>query len=236
MRNQLLKVFEGKRQRPAFSTAMIEGWILPSWFIKQSDLLNPGYVLGKYRFANLCFRNWTAFCDDKGQPVLLIDREGTISFPNLGVSVEIWVNDGKSFITPGKFLQTKQTVDPEFPCIETKSSFKYGNYKSRIFPIIDLQNNWIGLELNLYAAGELAFNDFLISLVVRPYDHNGLTAIRQLEYKNKRIRVNYIELLQLEVEPKIIFCSHAGLGDVTDYLKLEENKLAATSSDGSCTG
>lgn len=236
MGNQLLKVFAGKRQRPAFTTAMIEGWILPSWFMKQSDLLNPGYVFGKYRFANLCFRNWTAFCDAEGQPALLIDGEGTISFPNLGVSIEIWVNDGQSFITPGKFLQTKQTVDPEFPCIETKSFFKQGNYQSRTFPIVGLPNNWIGLELNLDIAGELAFNDLLIALVVRPYDHNGLSAIRGLEYKNKRLIVNHLELLQFEAEPKIIFCSHAGLGDVTEYLTLEENKLAATSADGSCTG
>lgn len=236
MGNQLLRVFAGKRQRPAYTAAMIEGWILPSWFVKQSDLLNPGYVFGEYRFANLCFRNWTAFCDAKGQPALLIDREGTISFPNFGVSVEIWVNDGQSFITPGKFLQTKQRVDPEFPCIETKSFFKHGNYQSRLFPIVGLPNNWIGLELNLDIAGELAFNDLLIALVVRPYDHNGLSAIKGLEYQNKRLIVNYLELVQFEVEPKIIFCTHAALGDVTEYLKFEENKLAATSADGSCTG
>lgn len=236
MENQLLRVFAGKRQRPAFTAAMIEGWSLPSWFMKQNDLLNSGYIFGKYQFANVCFRNWTAFSDAKGQPALLIDREGTISFPNLGVSVEIWVNDGWSFITPGKFLQTKQRVDPEFPCVETKGFFKRGSYQSRLFPILGLPNNWLGLELNLEAAGELAFNDLLIALVVRPYDHNGLTAIRGLEYKNKRLIVNYLELLQFETEPKIIFCSHAGLGDVTEYLKLEENKLAATSADGSCTG
>ncbi len=236
MGNQFLKVFEGKRQKPTFSKTMIGGWILPSWFIKQSDLLNPGYVFGKYRFANLCFRNWTAFCNDKGQPVLIIDREGTISFPEIGVSVEIWVNDGKRFITPGKFLQTQQTVNPEFLCIETKSLFKKGIYQSRIFPIEDLHNTYIGLEIGLYASGESAFNDFLMCLVMRPYDHNGLSAIRRLEYKDKRIKVNYIELLQLDIEPKIVFCTHAGLGDVTDYFKLEENKLAVASMDGSCTG
>lgn len=236
MGNQLLKVFEGKRGKPAFSTAMIRGWILPSWFIKQRDLINLGYVFGKYRFANICFRNWTAFCNEKGQPVLLIDKDGTISFPKIGVSVEIWINDGRKFITPGRFLQTKQTATPEFLCVETKGFFKDGVYQSRLFPILGSSNNWTGLELNLYAAGESACNDYLVCLVVRPFDHNGLTAIRQLEYKNKRIKVNFIELLQLETEPKIVFCTHAGLGDVTDFSKFDENKLGVKSTDGSCTG
>lgn len=236
MGNQILKVFEGKRQKPAFSTTMIGGWILPSWFIKQSDLLNLGYVFGKYQFANICFRNWTAFCNDKGQPVLLVDKEGTISFPKIGVSIEIWVYDGKKFITPGRFNQTKQTAKPEFFCVETKSSFKNGVFQSRLFPIVGLTHTWTRLELNLYAKGESVFNDYLVCLVVRPFDHNGLTAISQLEYKNKRIKVNYIELLQLETEPKIVFCTHAGLGDVTDFLKYEGNKLEVTSMDGSCTG
>lgn len=236
MRNQFLKALEWKQQKPSFSAARIEDWILPSWFIKQSDFLNPGYVFGKYQFANICFRNWTAFCNYKGQPVLFIDGEGTVSFPHIGVSVEIWVNNGKVLITPGKFLQTRVTVDPDFPSIETINSFKEGVLKSRVFPILGLQEAWIGLELNLYAAGESAFNDFLLCLVVRPYDNNGLTRIKKLEYRNKSIKVNYNELLQLEIEPKIIFCTHAGLGDVTDYFKLEENKHAVTSPDGSCTG
>lgn len=236
MRDQFLKVFEGKRQKPTFSTAMIGGWILPSWFVKQSDLSKPGYIFGNYRFANLCFRNWTAFCDDKGLPVLNIDREGTISFPQIGVSIEIWVNDGKKLITPGRFIQTKQTIDEEFLCIETTSSFQNGFCQSRIFPIDGLHNTCIGLELNLYAPAESAFSDFLVCLVVRPYDHDGLSAIRQLEYKNKRLKVNYIELLQLEIEPKIVFCTHAGLGEITDFFKLEKNNLAIVSMDGSCTG
>ncbi len=233
---QLLKAFEGKRQKPAYSTAAIESWVLPSWFIKQSDPLSPGYVLGDYRFANICYRNWTAFCNETGEPVLLIDEEGAFSFPKIGISVEVWVNDGKRFFTPGRFLQTEQKGDPEFPCIETKSLLQNGILKSLIFPIEDLWNPCIGLDLELYAAGESAFSDFLVFLVVRPYDHNGLSAINRLEYKNKRIKVNNNELFQLETEPKIVFCTHAGLGDVIEYFKLEENNFAVTSPDGSCTG
>lgn len=236
MGRQLLKAFEVKRQKPNFSTAEIESWVLPSWFIKQSNPLSSGYVFGKYRFTNLCYRNWTSFCNEYGEQVLLVDREGTISFPKIGVSVEVWVNDGETFFTPGQFLQTEQKTAPEFLCIETKSEFQNGIFKSRIFPIKRFQNVSVGLELELYATGESAFSNYLILLVIRPYDHNGLTAINRLEYKNKRIKLNNSELLQLETEPKIVFCTHAGLGDVTEYFKLERNNAAVTSTDGSCTG
>lgn len=216
---------------------MIEGWLLPSWFIKQNQLLSPGWVLGKYRFANICFRNWTSFCNRKGEPVLLIDKEGTISFPQIGVSVEVWVNDGKNFIAPGRFLQTEQTMDPECLSIETKSVFNKGICNTRFFPIEGLGNNiYIGMELNLFVAEEAAFTNFLICLVVRPYDHNGLTAIRSLEYEHKRVKVNHQEIFQLETEPKIIFFTHAGLGDVTECSKIEHNNYTITSKDGCCTG
>ena len=233
---QLLKKIETKRQRPGFTTAMIESWLLPSWFTKQSQLLSPGFVLDKYRFANVCFRKWTTFCNHKGEPVLLVDEEGTVSFPQIGVSVEVWVNDGKKFITPGRFLQTEQTADPEYLGIETKSMFDQGICKTKFFPIEGTGNVFIGMELRLFAGEEAVFNNFLICLVVRPYDHNGLTAIRSLEYKNKRVKVNHRVIFQLETEPRIVFCTHAGMGDVTECLKLEHNNLAVTSMDGSCTG
>jgi len=212
MNNQLLKAFEGKRQKPAFSMIAIESWILPSWFIKQTGPLYPGYVLGEYRFANLSYRNWTEFCNETGEPVLLVDGDGTIALPKIGVSVEIWVNDGKKLFTPGRFLQTVQKGATEFLCIETKSQFQNGVCKSLVFPIKDLRNYYIGLDLELYAAGESAFSDFLVLLVVRPYDHDGLTAVNRLEYKNKHLKVNNIELFQLESEPKIVYTTHAGLG------------------------
>lgn len=236
MGNQLLKTFEVKRQKPAFSTAEIDSWVLPSWFIKQSDPLSPGYVFGKCRFANLCYRNWTAFCNENGEPVLIVDREGTISFPKIGVSIEVWVNDGNTFFTPGRFIKTEQKAAPEFLCIETKSIFQNGIYKSRIFPIEGRRNLSIGFELELYAAGEDAFSNYLIFLVVRPYDHNGLAAINRLEYKNRRLKLNNLELLQFETEPKMVFCTHAGVGDVTEYFKLEQNNLSVTAMNGSCTG
>lgn len=237
MSYQLLKSINTKLQRPVFTTAMIEGWLLPSWFIKQSELLSPGCVLGKYQFVNICFRNWTSFCNHKGEPVLLIDKEGTISFPQIGVSVEVWINDGKKFIVPGRFLRTEQTMDPEYLSIETKSVFNKGICNMRFFPIESLGNIiYIGMELDLFVAEEVAFTNFLICLVVRPYDHNGLTAIRSLEYKNKRMKVNHQEIFQLETEPKIVFCTHAGMGDVTECLKFEHNNYTVTSMDGSCTG
>ncbi len=236
MGRQLLKAFEIKRQKPDFSTGEIGGWLLPSWFIKQSNPLSAGYVFGKYRFANVCYRNWTAFSNEKGEQALLIDREGTISFPKIGVSVEVWINDGETLYTPGRFLQTEQTASPEFLCIETKSRFQNGTCKSRLFPMEGFRDASFGFDLELYATGESAFRNYLILLVVRPFDHNGLTAINRLELKNKRIKLNNIELIQLETEPKIVFCTHAGLGDVTEYFKLERNNLTVTSMDGSCTG
>lgn len=234
--NLLLKVFEAKRLSPSFAASEIESWVLPLWFTKQSNPLNPGCVFDGYRFANISYRNWTALYNAGGEQILTVDRDGTISFSLMGVSVEIWVNNGETLFTPGRFLRTEQKAAVEFPCIETRSIFPKGTCISRVFIIDQCRNVSFGIELELDTPEEYAFDDFSIFLVARPYDHDGITGINRLEYKNKQLKVNNSELFQSEIEPKVIYCTHARLGDVTEYFKLGQNRLAATSTDGSCTG
>lgn len=232
---QLLKSVKRERQNYPFSPLEIKNWSLPSWFIKQSNPLSPGYIFGGNSFANLCYRNWTTLCNERGEEVLAIDGEGTVSFPKIGISIEVWVNNGKTFFTPGRFLRTEQKAFPEFPCIETRSFFQNGYYESRIFPACDCQNGLFGAEFEINATGGEVFTEFLLFLVIRPYDVNGLAAINRLEYKNRRVRVNNEELFHFETEPKIIFCTQASMGDVTDYFNLEQNKEAVSSVAGNCT-
>ncbi len=231
----LLKAVEEKRQHNSFSTSEIVNWSLPSWFLKQNDPLNPGYGFGGYRFANLCYRNWTTFYNESGKEVLVVDGEGTISFPQIGVSVEVWVNDGKTLFTPGRFLRTEQKAAPDFPCIETKSFFQSGYYNNRIFTINGYQNEYIGIEFEFYPNLRNIISEVLFFLVVRPYDHNGISAINRLEYKNHYIKVNNNNLLQFQAEPIIVFCTQAGFGDVTEYFKLDRNNESISSIAGNCT-
>lgn len=232
---QLLKNVERESQNYPFSPLEIKNWSLPSWFVRQSHPLSPGYILGGRKFANLCYRNWTMLCNESGEDVLAIDREGTILIPKKGISIEVWVNNGKTFFIPGQFIRTEQEAVPEFPCIETRGFFQNGYYESRTFPAYD-QNEFFGIEFQIYANGEEAFNEFQLLLVIRPYDYNGLTAINRLEYKNRSVRVNNEELCQFETEPKIIFCTKASMGDVTEYYKLERNREEVSSVSGNCTG
>lgn len=236
MERHLLKNDGRMRQKPIISTIPFKDWFLPSWFVKQSNPLSPGYVIGCYRFANLCHRNWTTFFNAKGEEALTVDEEGTISFPKVGVSVEIWVKSGKTFFTPGYFLKTQQKASSDFPCINTKSVFENGFYESRIFRIDETKNGTVGMEMEFHANGEHAFSELLLFFVIRPFDHNGLGAINRLEYSNQRLKVNNKELIQCETEPDILFCTQAEAGDVIEYFKFEQNNVRISSSTGNCTG
>ncbi|NLY74487.1 MAG: hypothetical protein GX075_04215 [Firmicutes bacterium] len=234
MGNHLLKAFKSKRQAPAYSAVEIGHWILPPWFIRQVNPLNSSYQWNN-SFANLSCRNWTGFCNEWGEQIITVDGDGIFSFVRSGVSLEIWVNDGAYLYTPGKYLRTEQKATPEFPCVETESRFDNGFYKSRVFPIESFRNRIFGLEFEVGANGADPFNNFLFFLVIRPYDHNGLSAIRKLEFKNRRMRVNNYELFYLDSEPEAVFCTDAREGDVTDYFKLEIARSSVTSWKGSCT-
>jgi hypothetical protein len=236
MKFHLLKNNEKIRPKPLISTIPFQNWLLPSWFVKQSDPLSPGYVIDCNRFTDLCHRNWTAFFNAKGEEILAVDEDGTISFPKIGVSIEIWVNSGKTLFRPGYFLKTQQKASSDFPCIRTKSVFENGFYENRIFQIDGTKNGTVGMEIEFHAIGEHAFSDFLLFFVIRPFDHNGLTAINRLDYKNQRLKVNNKELIQCETEPDIVFCTQAEAGDVTEYFKFEQNNEAISSSAGNCTG
>lgn len=232
----LLKNEAGIRQKSLISTIPFKNWLLPSWFVKQINPLSPGYVIDCYRFANLCHRNWTAFFNDKGEETLAVDEEGTISFPKTGVSVEIWVKSGNNLFRPGCYLKTRQEASPDFPCIRIKSVFENGFYENRIFQIDGTKNETVGMEIEFHADGEYVFSDLLLFFVIRPFDHNGLTAVNRLEYSNQCFKVNNKELMQCEIEPDIVFCTEAEAGDVTEYFIFEQNNKAISSSNGNCTG
>lgn len=232
----LLKTRAGMRPNPPLSTVTIKNWLLPAWFVKQSNPLSPGYVFDCCRFANLCYRNWTAFCDENGEETLAVDEEGTISFSKLGVSVEIWVKSGNAFFRPGRFFRTQQKAASNFLCIKTKNFFQNGFFESRIFRIDGSNGISMGMEIEFHAKGEYAFSNWLLLLVIRPFDHNGLAPINRMEYKNLHLKVNNKELIQFETEPNIVFCTQGGAGDITEYFKLEQNNDLVSSSAGNCTG
>lgn len=231
----LLKNNSKIRQKPLISTIPFKNWLLPSWFIKQSNPLSPGYIIDCHRFANLCHRNWTAFFNDKGEETITVDEEGTISFPKIGVSVEIWVKSEKTLFRPGSY-KTRQKASSDFPCIRTKSVFENGSYENRIFQIDGTKNGTAGMEIEFHACGEHVFSEILLFFVIRPFDHNGLAVINRLEYSNRRLKVNNKELIQCETEPDIVFCTKAEAGDVTEYFKLEQNNEMIASPAGDCTG
>jgi hypothetical protein len=232
----LLKTRAGVRQNPHFSTIAIKNWSLPHWFVKQSNPLSPGYVFDCCRFVNLCHRNWTAFYDENGEETLAVDEEGTISFSKLGVSVEIWVNNGNTFFRPGRFLRIEQKAVSNFLCIKTKNFYQNGFFESRIFRMDGINGISMGMEIEFHAKGEHAFGELLLLLVIRPFDHNGLAPINRLEYKNLHLRVNNKELIQFETEPNIVFCTRGGAGDITEYFKLGQNNDVVSSPAGNCTG
>ncbi|HBE80648.1 MAG TPA: hypothetical protein DDW65_23110 [Firmicutes bacterium] len=235
--NQLLQRVRVKSSTDAgrLISDKMRDWILPYWYTRQNNPLLPTYVFGGLTFCNLSYRNWTAIRGGTAGEVLFIDRMGVLFHSRLRLSFEIWVHTGERLLTPGGFEKVFQRWTPD-PGIETVSYYEHGICKTQLLPFANSVNEGIICNISLVNRSEDQLKLSAIYLVIRPWDFNGLSAIRQMEYKDNYLLINKSKVIFFEKEPQHCFFTDGIREDVTEYFQLGEGNAGLLAQDGLGTG
>lgn len=211
-------------------------WILPTWFQNQNNPLAVFYTISNLDFFNQADRNWTTLGNENAKHLIQVDQYGVLHLPKVGISVEIWLHTGEELYTPGKFLSITQSNFPCFPGIKTCHDFGTGTVETVVFPLMGSSGDSNGIEISIFSEPVNALKPVSIYLTIRPYDNEGLSWIRKLEYKNSGLYVNGRKTITLEREPKHSFFTNLTQGDVTHYFHLGEGNTRTKLYRGLCTG
>jgi hypothetical protein len=233
--NQLWQRLDPKNAPDGRLNPKMRDWVLPYWYNRQNNPLSPAFT-GASIFRNSSFRNWTAFSIINSATKLLIDRFGVIYLTEPRLSIEIWVHTGERLFTPDSYKSIIQKALPD-QGLETLSYYDNGVCSVLIRPDDMSQgSNLIGCYISLTNHLKDALKQSAFYLVIRPYDNNGLSAIRHLEYNRNSLFVNHLPLMYFGKEPKHCYFSGGIQGDVTRYFSLGEGNTRLLAADGLGTG
>ncbi len=213
--------------------SQIEDWILPHWYERQNNSLKPSFMIGDNRFINLSCRSWITLRPLKSRETVQIDRYGVIYLPKFRISIELWIQLDEKLYTPVNFPSIIQKISENEFAVET-------NYQLPGFEITTLLKPWVeyGRISYFLQPGKCrsGFKIATVSFVIRPYDNDGLSSIRSLEYKDNCLKINNRTALEFEKEPNFCYFTNEENGDVSRFFKVGEGNNSINSAKGLATG
>ena len=227
---------EVKRDSHKLQTELNPGmleWLLPAWFVNQSDPCHPAYIQDKLDFYNLSCRNWTNL--KAGPNNLLLDRQGSCYLPDWRISIEFWVDTGLGLFTPGMFSQVTQHYLQDSAGIVTTSRFDGGSLEVLTSQGAEITRGLFQLEINLSNQPGVDLQNWALLLVIRPYGPDGIARIKRLEYQDRMLLAESRCLLKFETEPSHSFFSDSIIGEPYQYFRQGEGNNLVNSKDGSGT-
>lgn len=217
------------------SSSPARGWVLPPWLTAQLDPTNNAYT-PEFSFRNRTCRNWATIWPGRGRYPVYVDRDGIISLPGHGLSLEIWFRDQERVYTPGDAAGIEQYYGPDWHGLANLYQTKGGICRYDIFPHPGSHNDFIGLELELRALALDRLEPVWLLLIFRPYDHNGLARVKRLVYADQDVLANNRPVLRLEKAPQHSYFTTISRGDVASYFQTGEGNSHIDAPEGDCTG
>ena len=211
-------------------------WVLPPWFSQQNNPVDSDYSPGKIGLYNYNDRSWTALKANAAKYPLFVDYLGIIYLVPLRISMEVWLYNQKQLFTPGNYLDVSQSFLASSGTIRVLFRFNNGCFTMTVGPTNLMSHSLLGIQIEMNHDGSNCLDEWIVAFVIRPYDYNGFSAIRSLEYKGRSVIVNGKKTLFFETEPDHCFFTEASQGDVLDYFRLGEGNTFIRSPVGSCTG
>jgi len=181
----ILNIVRGIFTRFVVSTNL--DWIWPYWIVKQFYATSDGFAGRGFTptSMNTNFRNWTGIGDLDSEYEATIDPRGLITPYLNSWSLDTWLQIGDKIYSPAQEKDFEQKLIHNLPIVETSTSYEkkikmtstvfakdIGDIKTVAFQKTELKN----ISKNTQT--------FCFSWAFRPYNNEGITLIKKLDFRN----------------------------------------------------
>lgn len=205
-------------------------WVLPAWFYYQAEPESPFFSISN-EFKNLTRRNWTVLRPEHSLERYTLGRDGVLTMA-CGCSLEIWIYDGSVLITPSQYYRVDQQYFSKNSGITTRIHTGAG----RILLCYQVNESTLDFKLSFVSQESKGLRPIWILLVVRPFNHDGMAPIYQIEYKEFALWINQKKVISFDKGPSHSFFANETTGDIFRYFVEGRGNTGITSTAGYCTG
>ncbi len=215
-------------------------WVWPYWITKQFDPTSTSFVPRAHllQAMNITHRNWTAVGLPDEPNEAIVDPRGLVTPWYDGFSVDCWAFYQGELILPAESLEVNHYYeDGHIPILHTSITFSEITMDSEVFAATVSDDPVIFQEVSVRNDSE-EIKEFSVYLALRPYNPEGLSLIKTLEYdaENGSIAVNGDIGMILAQEPDGIALGKYSDGDVASQLPRLNNRHRITCPNGFATG
>lgn len=192
-------------------------WIWPHWLERQLDPRSPAFVPAVMpAFNNSTLRNWTAVGTFASGCKGLVDPRGLLTPRHHGWSIDWWVLSEERWHFPSRESAVRQQLLDETPVVETSMRIPGGDAVQRVFAAAAPEPVAV-IEISNRTPTPIA-----VALSVRPYNPEGLAAVRRIALRDCAVTVDGVTALRLPRRPSGVAASTLRDGDVASRVVAED--------------
>ena len=195
-------------------------WIWPYWIVRQFDPKSRSFIPRAMNLThvNQTHRNWTAVGAIGGKREPIVDPRGLVTPWFDGWSLDFWLYRNGRLIAPSRLGHVKQSLREALPIVIT--TFTEEGLRVRFEAWGDLIHGEEVLIEKIRIQNILNERaDVKAYWSIRPYNPEGLSLIRRLQYHDEGLwEVNHAMAQVLQQKPDRVTCSDQRVGDVSIVL------------------
>ena len=214
-------------------------WILPHWAERQFDPHDPAFIprgLNLYTI-NYTHRDWTMVGNLARDREAIVDPRGLVTPWFDGWSLDVWLETDGALFVPSRMpdAEVSQSLHEDLPIVVTE--FRAMNLRVRTEVLGAQQED--GSE---YVVEQISVENptsapcqAVLYVSVRPFNPEGVSLVKRLEYRDDSVFVNGAPAVRLP-QPDAVACSTFEDGDVALALPALNGKRRVACDAGLATG
>jgi hypothetical protein len=190
------------------------GWLWPYWVERQLDPESPSYVPrapGPFP-VNVTHRNWTAIGNLNSPWKAIVDPRGLVTPWPGGWSLDWWIGAEDRWHLPSREPAVRQSLAGTAPVVETAMRIPGGDAVHRAYAIPASATGGHG-ELVIVEVENTSAVPVAVAFALRPYNPDGLVALRQIELDGLTVLADGRPALLLPRPPSGVATSVLEAGD-----------------------
>lgn len=237
----IVNIVRGLYTRFVVSTNL--DWIWPYWIERQFYAKYPDFSARGFQPAsiNTSHRNWTGIGTLESENESVVDPRGLLTPFNNSWSLDCWVQFKGKIYSPASLPQVKQTLLNNMPIVKTEYEVE-GKLLVTITAFVGTIDigDIVFQKVEIKNISKEVLDDNYFAFAVRPYNTEGITLIKNIQYKETgEIFVNKRLAAVLISTPYGVLTSHLSKGDCKHYFdEAKNNEINSTGKSrvGMATG
>ena len=214
-------------------------WILPFWAERQFDPRDPAFMPRGFNLytINYTHRDWTMVGNLARDREAIVDPRGLVTPWFDGWSLDVWLETDGALFVPSRLPddQITQSLHEDLPIVVTEFRAMDLRVKIEAFGAEQPDGREYVVEQITVQNPTPAPRRAVLYVSVRPFNPEGVSLVKQLDYRADAVFVNGALGVRLPA-PDALACSNFDGGDVALALPTQNGKTRIQCSQGLATG